>query len=110
LNFLDLGPDFFEYVADANPHKQGKLMPGQHVPIVHPDRLLDDAADVVLLLVWNFAGEVLKQQQAYRAGGGRFLIPVPEPMWIEPDTLVGEDRYAVSHRASVETAPSASAD
>jgi SAM-dependent methyltransferase len=111
LNFLDLGPDFFEYVADANPHKQGKLMPGQHVPIVHPDRLLEDPPDVVLLLVWNFAGEVLRQQQAYRSGGGRFLIPVPEPMWIEPDTLVGENRFAVAQvPARAEAAPAPSAD
>lgn len=95
LNFLDLGPGFFEYVVDANSHKQGKLMPGQHIPIVHPRRLQEDSPDVVLLLVWNFAGEVLRQQRDYRAAGGRFLIPIPQPVWIEPETLVGEDRYAL---------------
>jgi SAM-dependent methyltransferase len=95
LNFLDLGAGFFEYAVDANPHKQGKLMPGQHIPIVPPRRLQEDPPDVVLLLVWNFAGEVLRQQHAYRAAGGRFLIPVPEPRWVEPETFVGEDRYAL---------------
>jgi hypothetical protein len=111
LNFLDLGPDFFEYVVDANQHKHGKLMPGQHVPIVQPRHLLEDPVDVVLLLVWNFAGEVLKQQQAYRARGGRFVIPIPKPMWIEPDTPVGEDRYALQNiRAYDRGVPAPSAD
>jgi SAM-dependent methyltransferase len=95
VNYLDLGPGFFEYVVDANPHKQGKFMPGQRIPIVHPDRLLETQPDLVLLLVWNFAGEVLRQQSAYRAAGGRFIIPIPEPHVIEPDELVGEAHFAV---------------
>jgi hypothetical protein len=70
-------------------------MPGQRIPIVHPDRLLETQPDLVLLLVWNFAGEVLRQQSAYRAAGGRFIIPIPEPHVIEPDELVGEAHFAV---------------
>lgn len=108
LNFLDLGPGFFEYAVDANPHKQGKLMPGQHIPIVHPRRLREDPPDVVLLLVWNFAGEVLRQQHAYRAAGGRFLIPVPEPRWVEPETFVGEDRYALPQAGALVDVPASS--
>jgi hypothetical protein len=95
VNYLDLGPGFFEYVVDTNPHKQGKFMPGQRIPIVHPDRLLETQPDLVLLLVWNFAGEVLRQQSAYRAAGGRFIIPIPEPHVIQPDELVGEAHFAV---------------
>ena len=75
INFLNLGPGFFDFVADANPHKQGKYMPGQRIPISHPDRIAADRPDFVLLLVWNFAGEVLRQQSAYRQAGGRFIIP-----------------------------------
>ena len=62
VNYLDLGEGFFEFVADANPYKQGKYMPGQHIPIRHPDQLVADQPDYVLLLVWNFAGEVMRQQ------------------------------------------------
>jgi SAM-dependent methyltransferase len=100
VNFLDLGPGFFDYVVDANPHKHGKYMPGQHIPIVSPSRLQEDPPDLVLLLVWNFAGEVLRQQQAYRAAGGRFLVPVPEPVIIEADVSVEENRYAVGAPSS----------
>jgi hypothetical protein len=95
VNYLDLGPGFFECVVDANPHKQGKFMPGQRIPIVHPDRLLETQPDLVLLLVWNFAGEVLRQQSAYRAAGGRFIIPIPQPRVIEPGESVGEAHFSI---------------
>jgi len=95
VNCLNLAPGFFEYVADANPYKHGKLMPGQHIPIVHPNRLLETQPDLVLLLAWNFAGEVLRQLEAYRAAGGRFVIPIPEPRVIEPDDPVDDTQFAI---------------
>jgi ubiquinone/menaquinone biosynthesis C-methylase UbiE len=109
VNYLDLGPDFFEYVVDVNPHKHGKLMPGQHIPIAHPERLLETLPDLVLLLVWNFAGEVLKQQAAYRAAGGRFLIPIPEPSFVEPRSMVSDSAFAVGRTQRAENAQLASA-
>lgn len=84
LNSLDLEPGTLSYVVDRNPHKQGKLMPGVHLPIRDPAALLADRPDVVLLLAWNFTAEIVRQQQAYQDAGGRFLVPVPEPRLLEP--------------------------
>jgi SAM-dependent methyltransferase len=77
LNYFDIGPDLLECVADLSPHKQGCVIPGIRIPIVSPDRLTEDP-DYLLLLAWNFADEIMRQQSAYRARGGKFIIPVPE--------------------------------
>jgi SAM-dependent methyltransferase len=95
INYLDLGEGFFEFVADANPYKQGKYIPGQRIPIRHPDRLVADQPDYVLLLVWNFAGEVMRQQAAYRERGGSFIIPVPEPCIVPPGAPIDDTQFAV---------------
>lgn len=79
LNYGGIGRDLVDFVVDRNPHKQGRYMPGVHIPIRHPSALLEERPDVVLLLTWNFRDEVLAQQEEYRRGGGRFLVPVPWP-------------------------------
>ena len=78
LSFLELDASVIEYIADRSPLKQGRVTPGRHIPVVAPDRLLEDRPDYVLLLAWNFADEVLAQQAEYRRRGGRFIIPVPD--------------------------------
>ena len=79
LNYCGIGRDMLDYVVDRNPHKQGRFLPGTHLPIHSPQRLLEDHPDYVLLLTWNFADEILEQQAAFRAAGGKFVVPVPEP-------------------------------
>ena len=78
LNFCSLNSGDLAFVADRSPHKQGKLLPGVHVPIVAEEELVARAPDVTLLLAWNFMDEILTQQAAYRDAGGKFLIPIPE--------------------------------
>ena len=79
LNTFGIGAETLDFVADASPHKQGQHMPGNAVPIKAPQALLDEQPDYVLLLAWNFADEILAQQSEYRARGGQFIVPVPEP-------------------------------
>lgn len=80
VNYVGIGPDLIDYVCDRNVHKLGKYMPGAAIPIREPDALLHEPPDYVLLLAWNFADEILVQQSAYREAGGRFIIPVPDPV------------------------------
>jgi SAM-dependent methyltransferase len=79
LNSMEIGPDLVDFVVDRNDHKQGLHMPGVHLPISGPERLLVDRPDYVLLLAWNYRDEVLRQQEEYRRLGGRFIVPIPWP-------------------------------
>jgi len=78
LEYLEIGTDLIDFIADRSSLKQGRFTPGSHIPIVEPERLLTDRPDYVLLLAWNFVDEILEQQAEYREGGGRFIIPVPD--------------------------------
>jgi hypothetical protein len=79
LNYARIGTETVDFVVDRSPHKQGLFMPGVHLPIRDPRELVEAMPDYVLLLAWNLADEVMAQQAEYRARGGRFIVPVPEP-------------------------------
>jgi SAM-dependent methyltransferase len=79
LNYCGLGPDELDYVVDRSPVKQGLLTPGTLLAVHPPEKLVETMPAYVLLLVWNFAEEVMAQQAEYRRRGGRFIVPVPEP-------------------------------
>lgn len=78
-NYMGIGTDLVEFVVDRNTHKHGLHMPGKHIPIGGVERLLEEMPDYVLILAWNFADEIMAQQEAYRRKGGHFIIPVPDP-------------------------------
>jgi SAM-dependent methyltransferase len=80
LNYCGIDPTLLPYTVDKNPLKVGRLTPGMHIPVRPVDTLLQDRPDYVLILAWNFAEEIMTQQAAYRAQGGRFIIPVPSPV------------------------------
>lgn len=85
LNYAGLGTETIDFVVDKNVHKQGKFMPGVHIPIYGPEKLLKDGPDYTLLLAWNHKEEIVRQQQEYRRKGGQFIIPIPESRLLQDD-------------------------
>jgi hypothetical protein len=77
LNFCTVTPADIPLVADRSPHKQGKFLPGTHIPVVSPEALMRAQPDYVLILPWNLQAEIRQQLQRIRAWGGCFVTPVP---------------------------------
>jgi hypothetical protein len=77
MNFCGVTSADISMVADRNPHKQGKLLPGTHIPVVSPEELMRQRPDYVLILPWNLKDEIKRQLADIGAWGGRFVTPVP---------------------------------
>jgi SAM-dependent methyltransferase len=80
LNYAGLDHRNIDFVVDRNVHKQGRYMPGVHIPIRPVSDLLEKMPEYTLLLPWNFKDEILRQQEEYRRRGGRFIVPIPSPV------------------------------
>jgi SAM-dependent methyltransferase len=83
LNYYGIGPDTMDWIADRNELKHGLFSPGMHIPVVPPSRVLQDRPDYLVILAWNFAEEIMAQQEEFRLGGGRFILPVPTTRLVE---------------------------
>jgi len=90
LNYFGIGRETLDYVVDRSTAKQGYYTPGTHLPIYAPEHLLDTMPDYVLLLTWNFADEILEQQDEYQRRGGRFIVPIPNVRVVEPNAVTLE--------------------
>jgi SAM-dependent methyltransferase len=78
LNYCGVRTDFLDYTVDANPHKQGHLLPGTHIPIRPLETLRETRPDIVLILPWNLREEIMGQHVYIREWGGRFAARAPE--------------------------------
>jgi SAM-dependent methyltransferase len=79
LSCCGLGRGQLDFVVDRSPHKQGLRFPVDGLPIYPPSMLREARIDFALMLTWNFAEEILRQQADYIRAGGRFIVPVPTP-------------------------------
>ena len=77
MNYAGVKPDLMTFVCDAAAAKQGKFMPGSHIPILAPAKLRECRPDYVFILPWNIAGEVVKANDFVREWGGQFVVAVP---------------------------------
>jgi SAM-dependent methyltransferase len=77
LHYCGIGKDLIEYTVDRSPYKQGRFLPGTHIPIYHPERIRETKPDYVVVLPWNLKDEIMEQLQFIRSWGGRFVIPIP---------------------------------
>lgn len=77
MNYAGVKPDLVSFVCDAAASKQGRFMPGSHIPILAPKELRERRPDYVLILPWNIADEVVKSNEFVREWGGKFVVAVP---------------------------------
>ena len=78
LNYCGIRTDFIDFTVDRSTYKQGKFLPGTHIPIFHPGRIREARPDYVLILPWNFKDEIVGQLGYIREWGAKFVLPIPE--------------------------------
>jgi 2-polyprenyl-3-methyl-5-hydroxy-6-metoxy-1,4-benzoquinol methylase len=78
LNYCGIRSDFVDYTVDRSPHKQGLYLPGNHIPIYHPDKIKETKPDYMLILPWNLKEEIMEQMSHIRDWGGKFVVFIPE--------------------------------
>lgn len=82
INYAGIKPDLIPYICDAAPSKQGKYLPGSHIPVMHPYVFKEKKPDMVIIFPWNIAQEIVEQHRYIKEWGGRFVTAVPEVRFI----------------------------
>jgi hypothetical protein len=77
LNYCGIRSDFLEYTVDRSREKQGRFLPGTHLPIYAPEKIDETHPDYLLILPWNLCEEIMQQMSGIRNWGGRFVVPIP---------------------------------
>ena len=78
LNYCGIRTEFIDYTVDRNPYKQGRYLPGSHIPIFSPDKIKKTKPDYLFILPWNLKDEIINQMKYIREWDGKFVIPIPE--------------------------------
>ncbi len=78
LNYCGIRTDVIDYVVDRSPHKQGRFLPGTHIPVFHPDRIKETDPNYLMIMPWNLKNEIMDQMSFIKDWGGRFVIAIPE--------------------------------
>jgi SAM-dependent methyltransferase len=78
LHYCGIGKDLIQFTVDRSPYKQGRFLPGSHIPIFHPERIRQAKPDYIIILPWNLKDEIMEQMAFIRDWGGRFVVPIPE--------------------------------
>jgi methylation protein EvaC len=78
INYCGITTELVSFVCDSTPAKQGRLTPGAHLPVLPPESFFGPHPDYALLFAWNHAGEIMGRERAFVAGGGRWILYVPE--------------------------------
>jgi SAM-dependent methyltransferase len=82
LNYFQIGPSHLEFLVDRNPLKHNLFSPGMKIPILGPQAIESENPDILLVLAWNFFEEIREQQSQFLSRGGKFLVPLPEPVLV----------------------------
>lgn len=82
LQYCNIGPDLVDYITDSAPSKQGKYTPGTHILIVPPETLKSKPVDYIVITAWNYAQNIMEKESWFKDQGGKFIIPIPDPVMI----------------------------
>lgn len=77
LNYCGIRSDFLDYTVDLSPHKQNKFLPGTHIPVYAPEKIMETKPDFILILPWNLSAEISEQMKEVREWGCKFVVTMP---------------------------------